>query len=76
MVVSLKEFEGYLLVSGKFLKGINLKVSVMLRVNAIPHNVVLHLDISIVLIYIYYYPLNNLECILYLTLDLTIALSA
>ena len=36
----------------------------MLRVKAIPRNVVLYLDSSTVLIYIYYYPLNDLESVL------------
>ena len=36
----------------------------MLRVKVIPHNVVLYLDSSTVLINIYYYPLNDLESVL------------
>ena len=36
----------------------------MLRVKVIPHNVVLYIESSTVLIYIYYYSLNDLESVL------------
>ena len=63
MVIGFKMFEGKIIFwfqVSRF-EDSKLKVSVMLRVKVIPHNVVLYLDSSTVLIYIYYYPLNNLE---------------
>ena len=63
MVIGFKMFEGKIIFwfQVSLFEDSKLKVSVMLRVKAIPHNVVLYLDSVTVLIYIYYYPLNNFE---------------
>ena len=64
MVIGFKIFKGTIILwfQVSFLKK-KTEVSVMLRVKAIHYNVVLYLDSSTVLIYIYYYPLNNLESV-------------
>ena len=65
MVIGFKIFKGKIILwlQVSFLKTKKLKVSVMLRVKAIHYNVVLYLDSSTVLIFIYYYSLNNLESV-------------